>query len=134
MNRKERITLDDNITSAVMKMAGGNPGAITALMELSVVAAKHDPDSALGVFGPMLTLDSFGIYESDIWLLYNDVCSGSTAKVATLLRAVQMGMLDRNQLFAAIKGCKGEGPAVPLNFPVINASLRERLPQFVKVL
>ena len=38
-----RITLCDNAKSAVIKMCEGNPGAITALMEILKCAKQVDP-------------------------------------------------------------------------------------------
>lgn len=56
---------DLNISMAALmaKLAGGNPGATNVLLQ----AMAKEPLS-------FLTVDSKGLYDSEIWLLYSDVC------------------------------------------------------------
>jgi hypothetical protein len=51
-----------------MKMADGNPGAISVMAEMMRDGAKIDPDSFLGPMGGILALDSHGIYGPRIWM------------------------------------------------------------------
>lgn len=115
---RERITLEDNLMSAIEKMSGGNPGAVTALIELAMAAPTVDPDSAFGAFGPIFGLDTNGIYESRIWVLYKDVCGKDVTKLLTLLRGVQLGVLSQAALNRAIDGDDGYGSAslLPITF------------------
>lgn len=60
-----RIILSDTIVDATIKMADGNPGAVTVMAELlkmqdGFIALAH--------------LDDAGIYGPNIWLAYKDVC------------------------------------------------------------
>ena len=51
-NTMSRIELNDNLMSIIVKMAEGNPGAATVLMELYSEAEAIDPQSAMGGLGP----------------------------------------------------------------------------------
>lgn len=128
----ERIT-DFNISfaDAVVKMSDGNPGAIVALMD-STKAATIDPDSALGAWGPLLMLDGWGVYGSDIWLLYSDICNRSALHMIAVIRAVQMGFMDREELLTAIRNSRN-GNSAFANYAQLEAILsdvRAALPNF----
>ena len=111
-----RIELSDSVQSAIIKMAEGNPGAVRVLCELFKWSPTIDPQSALGGLGPILSLDTEGIYGSQIWVLYKDVCGQSILNVLALLRAKQMGVLtgglfDYGRDFAAtLNALKAELP------------------------
>jgi len=93
-----RIQLEDSAIDMVTKMSDGNPGAITAMME---IIAKHDsidPQAAMGGIGAILILDTWKIYGSDIYILFNDKCNRDVRKMLVLLRAVQLGHLSETKL------------------------------------
>lgn len=94
----ERITLEDNKMSAIIKMVDGNPGAMDAVMDLMNKSPEIDPQSAFGELGPLLSLDSHGIYGTDIYILYNDKCGSDARKMLMLLRSVQLGFLPESKL------------------------------------
>lgn len=130
---KERISLEDNLMTIIMKMSGGNPGAVTALVELYQRADAIDPDNALGGLGQLLMLDTFGIYEENIWMLYKDLCGGDPSKVITLLRACQLGKLSERDLHTAITGGdRGYGSAelLPKTFPEYLIEVRKVCSRF----
>jgi hypothetical protein len=93
-----RINLSDTLMTAVIKMSDGNPGAVTALMALSTVKPTVDPESAMGPYAPLLSLDTHQIYGSAIWILYKDVCKQSARTMLMLLRAVQLGLFSESAL------------------------------------
>ena len=88
---KERIGLEDTIISAVMKLAEGNPGAVTVLMQAAKENHRIDPDCAFRELGPILSLDTHHIYGSNIWILFKDVCGQRIAAMLAVLRACQLG-------------------------------------------
>jgi hypothetical protein len=88
------LGLQDNGHTACVKLAQGNPGAVTALVLLLKHGAAIDKDSSLGGIGSLLQLDHLGIYGPRIWMLYSDVCNRNLAKMIAALRAVQLGILD----------------------------------------
>lgn len=131
MSKTERITLADNQMSIVMKMSEGNPGAMNVLMNMM---QDHgiDPDSALGGIGSILTLDTIGIYGSDIYVLNKDICDQDLPKMLAVLRATQLGMFDREVLKDACSRQDRSGKQmVPVN--ELYEKVRERLPNFNKV-
>lgn len=76
---------------AVLAMCGGNPGAIIACTELLTHSAAIDPQSQ-GLF-KLLELDSMGIYEERIYMLWSDVCGRDVGRMIAVLRANQLGQL-----------------------------------------
>lgn len=122
-----RIELTDSPMSAMIKMAEGNPGAATVLGMLYVHGPAIDPDNAFQGFGPILLLDSLGIYGQYIWLLYKDVCGEDLATTLAVLRAVQMGMASHQELAIQLQG----RPVTDVNWaPVMLKFVMEALPNF----
>lgn len=123
-----RFVETDSLRDLVIKLVEGNPGAITAVMDMVKVAPAVDPDSAFGEWGPAYDLDHRGIYGSRIWLLYSDVCGRNAARVLALFRAVQLGMMPEADLLAAIEA--GDRSQHTLDVPAIVRAVREQLPNF----
>lgn len=129
---KERIQLGQTLVQSMTLMAEGNPGAIKALLEVMNKTDKIDPDSALGGYGPMLQLDSYGIYGSEIYILYSDICNRNLPQMIAVLRAVQLGFFKREVLKDAVSRQDRTGkdlvPVEDLYLKVIEA-----LPEFNKI-
>lgn len=104
-----RIKLEDTFMDIMVKMSEGNPGAVTVLMELYGKAPEIDPQSLLGGLGPVMWLDTFGIYGSRIWMLYKDVCGQDVEKTNWMIRAVQLGILSETELNHRIDNYGREG-------------------------
>lgn len=96
-----RIDFNDDIISCVQKLSEGNPGAISVLMQL-MQAEDVDPDSAFGPFGTVLSLDTYGVYGSKIWILYKDLCGEDIVKTIATLRALQLGLVDHDLILGAL--------------------------------
>ena len=94
--------MDDNFMSMSIKLAEGNPGALTVLLKLFESTATIDPQAAFQGLAHILYLDELGIYGSRIWMLYKDVCKENIVYTMALLRAVQMGVLTQKKLDIAI--------------------------------
>lgn len=125
-----RIDLTDNKLSMLMKMADGNPGALTVLMECMKLEKEIDPDSAFGEIGIgcVLALDTYNIYGSSIWILYKDVCNQNMTDFMGLLRAVQLGIMPESELYALSKGGSIDQKIVADYV----AKVKEELPEFGK--
>jgi len=93
-----RIKMGDTLTQTVMKMTDGNPGAAQAMIMMLNCNAKIDPESALGQFSGMVSLDSFGIFGTDIYVLWSDICGKDMPKMLAVLRSVQLGFFTREVL------------------------------------
>lgn len=124
MNGKTLISLTDTLATAAVKLSKGNPGAVTVIMRLATESHVIDPDCAFGALGPILDLDSYGIYGPRIWMLYKDVCGQSVTNTLALLRAVQLGFLPEQQLHHAIDN-RGDG----IDVPALVKQVAERLPR-----
>jgi len=100
---KPRIGVQDTIMDAVVKLVGGNPGATMVVAQMLKLSPTIDPQTGCGIF-PLLLLDTEGIYEERIWMLYKDVCKQDIVKTLACLRASQLGFISSTQLNKAIDG------------------------------
>lgn len=126
-NKKSRITLADTGLSACMKMADGNPGALSVMAEMFKRGGEIDPDDFMGGMGAILALDSHRIYGSRIWMLHKDVCGQDLRVTLAILRACQLGFLPDEDLQHAIDNM-GDG----IDVPALVTKVEERLPAFQK--
>lgn len=124
-----RITSPDiNLTEAIKLIADNNPGALEALVQSTEIAEKVDPDDWAGPFAAIIQCDSLEIYGSKIYIIWNDICSRDTVKFLAVLRAAQLGILRRKELYQAIKDEHDH----KLDHDTIMAQVQERLPNFNK--
>lgn len=93
-----RIELTDTVTDMMVKMSDGNPGAITAMMMMLQEAEAIDPQAILGGVGAVMQLDTYEIYGSDIYVLYNDKCGRDLRRMIMLMRATQLGKFPHSRL------------------------------------
>lgn len=93
-----RIELADTGMDVLIKMSDGNPGAITAMMVMLKEAGEIDPDNILGGLGSVMLLDTWEIYGSSIYVLYNDKCDRDLRKMLVLMRATQLGKFPHTRL------------------------------------
>jgi len=93
-----RITLDDNVMSMIVKMSDGNPGALTAMIEIINKHASIDPQAIMGGIGAIMILDTWEIYGTDIYILFNDKCDRDARKMLMLMRATQLGNFSHVKL------------------------------------
>ena len=123
-----RITsLSDTPKDVMIKMAGGNPGAISVMIQMIKQTEDIDPDNALGGLGAILFLDTLGIYEHRIWMLYKDVCKSDMVNMLGALRAVQLGIATDKKLTTAIDGSKSA-----FDVDAMVSAVKKRLPSFGK--
>lgn len=125
MNTETRIELNDTPKSILIKMAGGNPGAINVLIKIMKEGQQIDPQQGLGGLGLILLLDTFAIYEHRIWGLYKDVCQQDMVLMIACLRACQLGFISDNDLSNAID--RNGSKIVP---DEILKQVQKRLPEF----
>lgn len=109
---------------AMIAFAGGNPGAITVLLKLCSENSKIDPDCAWAEFGPLISLDSYDIYEERIWMLYKDVCGENVVNTLACLRAMQLGLVPESTIDSAIDG------RTKLDVDIIVKQVKVQLPAF----
>lgn len=127
-----KIDLSDNIHSAILKMSDGNFGAVNALTELATKTQEIDPENGLGPFGNLINLDSFEIYGTDIYILFNDKCGCDIRKMCLILRATQLGFFPVAKLKEV---CSDQSRSINISdeeFLGIEKEALERLPDFQK--
>ena len=125
-----RIKFDDTFLDVLVKLSDGNPGAIAALSEIAVQAEKIDPESVVGVLGPVLAFDTYGIYGTEIYILYNDKCGRDIRKLLMLLRAVQLDFLPVIKLKKMAEDQMGQINLTQEEWFTIDKQVCARLPQF----
>ena len=125
-----RIKLTYSMKDIIVEMGGGNPGALRVCCELISEGPNIDPDaSALATVSTLLMLDTCGIYESHIYILYNDYCKGSIAHLIALTRGVQLGIISKKDLKMASEADYGSHP---LNVHAVFEKVKECLPKFAE--
>lgn len=78
-----RVTMFDDLTSAVIKLCNGNPGAIDACCHLIKYGARVYPYTDGCEY--VMVLDSIGIYGTDIYVFYSDICQRNLANMIAML-------------------------------------------------
>lgn len=122
---KSRITLSGTIGDAVVAMSDGNPGAVNVLLGLLRNTKRIDPDDAFEGLGPIMTLDTLGVYGPKIWMLAKDVCKHELPMMLAVLRAFQLGFISQKQIETAIDN-HGDG----LDLEDIHKKVSKALPNF----
>ena len=123
-NTETRIELQDTVFDVITKMSEGVPGAITVLVQTVNTSPTVDPDDFMGGLGPLLSLDMYGIYGSNIWILFKYCCNSNINGFLTVLRACQMGVFDIRNVIKSIESQS------PINVSEILLKLKEQLPNF----
>lgn len=95
---RSRIELTDTVIDAVSKMSNGNPGAITAMMQIIDKHDRIDPQAAMGAAGAIMILDTWRIYGTDIYVLFSDKCGKDVRRMLMLMRATQLGFFSQQKL------------------------------------
>ena len=124
----EKIKLTDSMPEIIYKMSEGNPGAMNALMQI-LTPNDIDPDNLMGGLLAVFLLDSYGIYGSDIYILFNDICNRSLVKTLAVLRACQLGLFSSVTLKDACSRQDYSGASmVPVD--ELYLQVKTRLPNF----
>lgn len=94
----QKISVNMTLTEAMTIMSEGNPGAMCVMSSMIEHVPTIDPQCphpilAIGV------LDACGIYGSDIWVLYKDICGESIVNMLAVLRHKQLGLSGREDMF-----------------------------------
>ena len=125
-----RVEMDDTDVSAMAKLSEGNPGALVALITMHKKGQNIDPDAALGgVTASILSLDSLGIYGSQIHILWKYICREDVPKFMAVLRAQQLGIIDAGSLKKSCETPMSNTPQI-VDAEQCLKSVIERLPKF----
>lgn len=124
----ERIRADMSVQDIVMAMSGGNLSAIITCMELLSTNKKVDPDAFDSGLFSILMLDTLGIYEERIYMLWNDVCKRDVSKMIAVIRAHQLGQLAGVDSMTLNHAIDNRGAGIDLDAVV--EAVKSRLPNF----
>lgn len=127
-----KIQLTDTAMDALVKMAEGNPGAIHAMMAIMEHAESIDPQAAMGGLAAILLLDTWEIYGSSIYVLFNDKCDRDVRKFLLLERACQLGHLPHSKLQEMAADQRREINLTGEEWEEIEAFVLEELEEFQK--
>ena len=127
-----RIELTDTLMSITMKMAEGNPGAMGAIMEIIQQHDTIDPQGAMGGMGGLLLLDTWGIYGSDIYILFSDKCQKDVRKMLMIMRATQLGLFSHVKLKEMAADQSRRVDITPDEWQDLDDQVCEQLTEFAK--
>ena len=125
-----RLKSQDTVPDVFAKLSEGYPGALTVCMGIFTQGATIDPDNFMAGLGPLLALDTLGIYGASIWTLYKYICGEDITKTLAVLRAWQLGFVSDAEIRLAIEACHAGGCPTDLNPETLLAQVQERLPMF----
>jgi len=98
-------------------------------MELIIKTDEIDPDVMMGGLGHILLLDTLGIYGTDIYVLYSDICDRNIAKMITVLRAAHFGFISMEVVADAAHRQDYSGKEL-IDIESLYKQVKERLPNF----
>ena len=124
------LKLTDSMMDIITKMSGGNPGALTVVMDLSNKAKEIDPDSADPFLLTLMLLDDRDIRGTDLYVLWNDNCFRDTRKFLVLVRAHQFGFLTKERFLRAAKDQTRTHVFSEEEITDLDAKVCEALPNF----
>ena len=120
----------DTVMDVFTKISKGNPGALSALMDIFKNAEAIDPQCFGGGLIPILNFDTYGIYGTDIYILYNDQCKRDVRELLMLMRATQLGFFSEVQLRAIAGDQMGRELLNQKEMDDLDAKVMQELPEF----
>lgn len=127
-----RIKLEDTTLSTIAKMSDGNPGAMMAMLEIIKNHDKIDPQAAFGGLGAIMMLDTWEIYGSSIYILYNDKCGKNVRRMLMLMRATQLGIFPHWKLKEMAMDQSRQINLTEEEFKELDAKVCEQLEEFAR--
>ena len=127
-----KIELTDSTFDVVMKMSEGNPGAADAIMQMLKGGEEIDPQGLMGGFGNILMLDTWEIYGTEIYILWNDKCQWDLRKLCVLLRGCQLGLFPVKTLKNMASDQMRKVEISDEEYQKLDDAVCEALPEFQK--
>ena len=91
-----RLNLNDSVMDAIINFSGGNPGALNTLMEL-----QKARENSFVI--DLMTLDNMELYESKLYMLWNDCCNRDISKVIRILELYRINKITQKDIDARVK-------------------------------
>ena len=127
-----RIELSDTMQDSIVKMADGNPGAVITMLEIIKNHDAIDPQAMMGGLGAIMILDTWEIYGTDIYILFNDKCGRDVRKMLMLMRATQLGFFSHTKLSAMAADQMREVDLTDDEWADLDKKVCDQLEQFQK--
>ena len=127
-----RLSLSDTFLEIMVKLAAGNPGALSVIMELYKQTTTIDPAAGLGELHYLLFLDDMDLYGDRIWILFKYICGSDIVKTIAVLRGYQLGFVSKNAIKAAVEQVRDHAGEPNLGVDDILAKVKAQLPDFGK--
>ena len=105
---RESMTVHD----VIITMSEGNPGALTACMDI-----LKQSDGLLS----LLALDTYGIYGSQLYIVWNYSCERDTPLMIQLLAAVALELIPVSRLKELAGCCARQNPLTEQEQQVIRS-------------
>lgn len=81
-----KITLEDSVQEVIFKLSEGNPGAVTAIVQLCESCSYEEFLTYLIFF------DDYEIYGSKIYMLWNDCCDRDLNKLIETISYIRANL------------------------------------------
>lgn len=127
-----KIGLEDTTADVFVKMSDGNPGALNVLMTITKEHDEIDPQAMMGGLGAIMSLDTYEIYGTDIYILYNDKCNRDIRTMLMLMRATQLGFFSLTRLQEMAHDQSREVNITKEELEALDKQVCERLEDFQK--
>lgn len=92
-----RLNVYETVITNIANFAGGNPGAIQALVGLAEVTESEEYVKYL------MILDKLELYEDKIYMLWNDSCNRDIEKFSEILNNCDNGVITEKDIEERIK-------------------------------
>lgn len=109
----------------ILLLSEGNPGAITAMLEMISEYQNIDPQAIFGSYHVIMFLKDYNFKGTNIWNLWKNVCDQKHVNFAAVMRGHQMGFITRQTIDNLAKG-----DTLQIDFPKLIEQIKERLPTF----
>jgi hypothetical protein len=122
-----RIKRTMSALEMISAVSGGVPGTLAVIAGITAEYRKVDPDNTMGIFGYLLTMDAFQVYDGDLWNIHSRLCEMQIVKTIAILRALQLGILTTKEINIYLKG-----GIVSLDFYSLILDIRSKVKNFAK--
>lgn len=120
----------DSLQDVMVNLSQGNPGALTAMVGIVKNHQDLGPLAMFGGRGPLMALDMMGIYGSEIYILWNDICKRNLRRFCALIAADFSYVLPRKDIKKMAR--TGEDTLTENQWKELETEVCERIGNFNK--
>lgn len=120
------ISLNDSPKDIALKFSQGSKKAMLLCIRLFNEGGQIDTDAVMGPLATFMTLDSAGLRGKPMYRLYHKVCNDDLRLFIIAVRAVQLGVINKQVLLLSAKAERWESRH--MTFEVVQSKVIRRLP------